>query len=776
MNKNMQGKEHTRRENPRSRVNNGKSRSPIFTIGIGKVGLIFVGVWFFYLLFIQRHLGSFKSSYVPHKRDAPPSLKTVNANEIDAFNHSSSPYAYAFVIGGINEERPGYKGFLYNILLTVSLLREFGSTADFCVWTQLSPDSSLGQSLPAEDLRLLTALGIHVHQLKKPSEHSFAQLVYEKFRPLQMTDYRRVMFLDADIMPLVNLDYLFQLSDSDEPILRPNLIMASRAEPCNAGMFILAPEHGAWDRVQQIVQGQSRLGSQMPYPHFDWNSGWGHNFKKEGDQWEAIKQNGTHWKFHAGHSDQGLLFYYTKYIRQDVSIVIGDHVQNWVHDTKTGMPKMEKKIEDLQKYSPSPIVYQYDCGHPGKEDKKLRFMCKPVYRDFVHFFGKEKPWQSPQHKWFKGKREGDIRTWEFDGDRQKNKDAAYRVWWRKLADLNEKYSIGLDIEHWDKKHEELKQVSPLGYMAMYSDHAKMVAAPKKTIAYALSFIKCGDFQTHSAGLTDASLVLRHSVHQIHQHSKYDYKMYAIVHRQAEACSEVLHKTGFEVMVVDPPVHPNEIQGEYLRKKIHKEWCCGSDEFIKLYAYTIPEEVIVHVDIDFAFYKPMDHLFDALLYNKDTPEGRAARNKIELERPSDKLPDQIDAFITRDWPQVAPNKFPPAYQAGFLVARHNPSILEEFVAVIKQGNYTEGWGWSSGWGGKGYGGYVGAMAMQGVVAYYYDHIRPNTAVELNQCRFNHMGMDVLYRKPPNFQKKYATSGMCAPCSSLYLSFLTIVLAS
>jgi hypothetical protein len=36
-------------------------------------------------------------------------------------------------------------------------------------------------------------------------------------------------------------------------------------------------------------------------------------------------------------------------------------------------------------------------------------------------------------------------------------------------------------------------------------------------------------------------------------SKYDYKMYAIVHRQAETCSKALGTAAFEVVVVDPPV-------------------------------------------------------------------------------------------------------------------------------------------------------------------------------------------------------------------------------
>ena len=282
----------------------------------------------------------------------------------------------------------------------------------------------------------------------------------------------------------------------------------------------------------------------------------------------------------------------------------------------------------------------------------------------------------------------------------------------------------------------------------------MVKESPIVIAYAVSFIKCGDKQTSSAGLVDASLILRHSVHAISSRnpssgSKYDYKMYAIVHRQAEECSLRLKNMGFEILVVDPPVQQSEIRGEHLKAHIHKEWCCGHDEFVKLFAYTLPEQVIVHVDIDYAFYKPMDHLFDAIIYDKDSEVGIKARNSLELERPGEKLPDKIGAFITRDWGQVAPGKFPPAYQAGFLVARRDPSIVTDVLEVIREGNYTDGWGYGHGWGNSGHGGYVGAMAMQGLMAYFYDHVKPGNAVELNQCRHNHMGMDALYRSHPNF---------------------------
>ena len=176
-----------------------------------------------------------------------------------------------------------------------------------------------------------------------------------------------------------------------------------------------------------------------------------------------------------------------------------------------------------------------------------------------------------------------------------------------------------------------------------------------TIAYAISLVKCGDRQSTEAGLIDASVVMRHSIHLTHQQSKYNYKMYAIVHKNAEGCSKALEDSGFEIVVVDQPIQKSEIRGEFLRKNIQKEWCCGHQEFIKLYAYSLPQPIIVHVDIDFAFYQPIDHLFDAILYDKDSPEGKEARSYIALERAEEEFPDKIDGFITRDWPQAIPGR-------------------------------------------------------------------------------------------------------------------------
>lgn len=53
----------------------------------------------------------------------------------------------------------------------------------------------------------------------------------------------------------------------------------------------------------------------------------------------------------------------------------------------------------------------------------------------------------------------------------------------------------------------------------------------------------------------------------------------------------------------------------------------------------------------------------------------------------------------------------------------------------------------------------SFIITGLLAYFYDQIRPGTSIELNQCRFNHMGMDVLYRGAPSFNSRSKYVGKC-----------------
>jgi len=231
-------------------------------------------------------------------------------------------------------------------------------------------------------------------------------------------------------------------------------------------------------------------------------------------------------------------------------------------------------------------------------------------------------------------------------------------------------------------------------------------------------------------------------------------MYAIVHTTCEQNAKVLQQLGYEILVKDHPVKKEDIKGEWLRNHIEHENCCGSAEFIKLYAYHLEKHpIVVHWDMDVAILKPLDDLFDSMIFPSTHPRGKSARQRIERQHDSDPWPETIDAFLTRDITSAKPWEKVTAVQGGFLVARPDKAVFDQYIEFIKEGNYIGGRGDGTGWAGLGYGGFQGAMAYQGVVAYYYDQLRPNTAVELNVCRWNQVSADVIWRGPEKMDEHH-----------------------
>jgi hypothetical protein len=274
---------------------------------------------------------------------------------------------------------------------------------------------------------------------------------------------------------------------------------------------------------------------------------------------------------------------------------------------------------------------------------------------------------------------------------------------------------------------------------------------KVEIAYAVSLFMCGNHDVQISGLLDSAMVLKHSVELIHRRSKYGYKMYAIVHRNALGCADKLRRIGYNILVRDSFIEKDEIEGDYLRRIVDSAGGgMGSREFLKLHAYNITwHEIVVHVDMDYMFLKSHDHLYDSMLLDPTSKEGVSAREQIVREREpfiigekDAPLPNQIDAFFTRDYPLPWPGKVP-CFQGGFLILRPSESTFLEYLSVIKTGDYRGGMGNDSGWGGKGYGWLYGCETYQGVVPYYYDILHPGTAVELDGCIYNHMGVSVHY---------------------------------
>ena len=100
----------------------------------------------------------------------------------------------------------------------------------------------------------------------------------EKFRILKLIEYSRVMYLDYDVLPTCNLDYLFDLSDPlPQPLgsnstsfrLKENVILAWQSEPSSGGFFILKPNLTDYDHIQRIIHERETRSLDLPYPHWD---------------------------------------------------------------------------------------------------------------------------------------------------------------------------------------------------------------------------------------------------------------------------------------------------------------------------------------------------------------------------------------------------------------------------------------------------------------------------------------------------------------------------
>ena len=334
-----------------------------------------------------------------HNRLAPTtiSLDDSHIRTSKGISQRSSDYAYTWVLGGIHEDKPSYKGLCGQFWsLEISPEGRF-RRRDFWVYARLSPNSTL-DDLSDEEKQIFRALDVNVILLDKPKKESFAQVVYDKFLTINMTDYKRVMFLDGDMMPMTNLDYIFHLSDPDyqdtPTLLRPNFIMATRGEPCNTGVFMVEPSLQNFQKYLGVVRRQHQSAKKLPYPHFDWEKGWGHSFKETRDFWESVNMKGKQqWRWHASHSDQGLMYMYAKYVLGEVSIAIGERVQNWRRGSGERVPVKESEARDLFiPFQGKILRHQHSCDSVDGRRQNRFWRCNPPYDSTAHFMGKEKPW------------------------------------------------------------------------------------------------------------------------------------------------------------------------------------------------------------------------------------------------------------------------------------------------------------------------------------------------------------------------------------------------
>jgi len=201
------------------------------------------------------------------------------------------------------------------------------------------------------------------------------------------------------------------------------------------------------------------------------------------------------------------------------------------------------------------------------------------------------------------------------------------------------------------------------------------------------------------------------------------------------------------MKTETPINVDDIQGDGgLRERIVTNGCCGEKELIKLESFRLTQyPLVIHLDLDAVINKPMDDVLDFMLDPKRFQASSELRAKVPLMWREEQIPNQVEFVFTKDYNVVAPKRADKPYQGGFFIIKPSIDTYNEFVGIVRSGDYDI----KKGWGGK-VGPFHGGMTIQGLFPWYYQYLHPGNSVELNRCIFNNMN-DIPYLKRNNGKK-------------------------
>lgn len=305
----------------------------------------------------------------------------------------TTKFAYAYIIAGCTES--SCFGYILNALASAYSLRWHGSAADIVLMVRMFGRKKDNRLLPLHEEWIRKA-GIKLRYLPKLRVDNFGTASLEKFRILEMTEYERVLFLDSDILPICNMDWIFY--ESINGTFSDFTVFQSAAAPATAAIFLAKPQKGEFQSIMDLVNRTRQRG----FTTFNYREAWGHVIRHP-DSWKAWNRAGNDWTMYGGWADQGLLYHHAKYQRlnfsQYISIRGGHAVETWrdVTANPNYWKKQNKMLIPVGEKILAMIDYQ---EHPVKgcglstqyREPQMNF---PPYNEYYHFSGERKPWDNP---------------------------------------------------------------------------------------------------------------------------------------------------------------------------------------------------------------------------------------------------------------------------------------------------------------------------------------------------------------------------------------------
>ena len=345
-----------------------------------------------------------------------------------------------------------------------------------------------------------------------------------------------------------------------------------------------------------------------------------------------------------------------------------------------------------------------------------------------------------------------------------------------MMEISQNYQkpSALNVDAIDKKSEVTTNIND----HEPTNNSNIVIKSDAKIAYVLPVYECPKYKARDhtslheeeryekledTAFLDAAAVLKYSIHRNSMHnpslnppSKYSYQMVAFVHESVQDCYDqdgysrvdALRILGYDVQIMKDPVHvQSEMKNTFLKKAIGASLETGERDLIRIHAFDMVNyDIVVLLDLRTLVTNPLDPLFDMLTYSlkKGKPSidmGQSfdfLRDQIEFahttSRPTLSTINNLSVLFTRDYSSVSPENRKVGIHPGLFILKPSKSIYNDFVRILKQGDYRK----DSGWGGTGIGDFWGGMTTRGIFSYYFDQLNPHLGLELNRCYYNNMG--------------------------------------
>ena len=184
----------------------------------------------------------------------------------------------------------------------------------------------------------------------------------------QHTEYNRIQVLDADVLPLVNMDSLFDL-----PIASKFIGCPGKDSVLNAGWFSLRPDCETFKRMTDLLWYR---GMRRPR-QWDISKGWGVPMPP----WTNAlgRRMETGWDFFDARGNQGHMYAYFRFFARDLVLFYPSQVVRYSLSRETVVSTIGDGSDISEK-----VWAAFPCPFVRKE--------APPPLAYYHFTGNKKPW------------------------------------------------------------------------------------------------------------------------------------------------------------------------------------------------------------------------------------------------------------------------------------------------------------------------------------------------------------------------------------------------